>query len=87
MTTCLVCGDEYDENEGGCDCLSQTNIAASPTSPLDDMVVLQPNPDETLSHNDGDWWCETCHGWVAPEHVTYDETHDIREGGCGKGVV
>ena len=33
------------------------------------------------------WWCEECHVYVLPEHVTYEETHDPRFGGCGCDVV
>lgn len=33
------------------------------------------------------WWCETCQAGVHPEAVTYDETHDLRAGGCGQHVL
>jgi len=33
------------------------------------------------------WWCETCHDMIEPEHVTFDERHDARAGGCGNKVV
>ena len=33
------------------------------------------------------WWCETCNEMIEPEHVTYDERHDIRMGGCGNKVI
>jgi hypothetical protein len=33
-----------------------------------------------------DWWCQYCNSVVQPEHVTYEETHDPRTGGCG-GVL
>ena len=29
------------------------------------------------------WWCPQCQCEVPPAHVTYEETHDPREGGCG----
>jgi len=29
------------------------------------------------------WWCQYCESIVPPEHVTYEETHDPRAGGCG----
>ncbi len=33
------------------------------------------------------WWCETCQDMIEPEHVTYDEKHDPRFGGCGMPVI
>ena len=30
-----------------------------------------------------DWWCPKCKDIIPPEDVTYEETHDIRVGGCG----
>jgi len=32
------------------------------------------------------WWCPSCGVQVQPEHVTFEETHDPRCGGCGKPV-
>ena len=32
------------------------------------------------------WWCPACEVTVPPEHVTYNETHDTRAGGCGGDV-
>lgn len=32
------------------------------------------------------WWCPTCKKPVPSEHVTYQETHDERAGGCGGAV-
>lgn len=32
------------------------------------------------------WWCPTCEQLVPNEHVTYEETHDTRCGGCGDEV-
>jgi hypothetical protein len=29
------------------------------------------------------WYCDTCGIYVENEHVTYEETHDTRAGGCG----
>jgi hypothetical protein len=31
------------------------------------------------------WHCPNC-GTVPPEHVTFEETHDPRHGGCGEAV-
>jgi hypothetical protein len=31
------------------------------------------------------WLCPNC-GLVEPEHVTFEETHDPRHGGCGEAV-
>jgi hypothetical protein len=31
----------------------------------------------------GKWWCQYCNSVVDPSHVTFDETHDPRAGGCG----
>lgn len=33
-----------------------------------------------------DWWCPTCQIGVPPLHVTYQERHDPRVGGCGQVV-
>jgi hypothetical protein len=32
------------------------------------------------------WWCPNCNEWVSPRDVTYEETHDVRSGGCGYAV-
>jgi hypothetical protein len=32
------------------------------------------------------WWCSTCNKEVPGVEVTYDETHDLRAGGCGQHV-
>lgn len=34
----------------------------------------------------GNWWCPSCKQYVLPQHVTYEETHDTRTGGCGGHV-
>lgn len=34
-----------------------------------------------------EWYCPTCDTFVPPEHVTYEEQHDVRAGGCGGTVV
>jgi hypothetical protein len=31
----------------------------------------------------GLWWCHTCDREVEPQHVTHEEEHDERAGGCG----
>jgi hypothetical protein len=35
---------------------------------------------------EGYWFCNYCQAEVSEYHVTYDETHDIRSGGCGQSV-
>lgn len=35
---------------------------------------------------DTQWWCENCRTLVDGVEVTYQETHDIRAGGCGHRV-
>lgn len=32
------------------------------------------------------WWCPSCEKWIQNEHVTFDEVHDPRCGGCGGKV-
>jgi hypothetical protein len=32
------------------------------------------------------WWCDNCKVQVSPYHVTFEETHDKRCGGCGESV-
>ena len=32
------------------------------------------------------WWCPVCKVKVPPKSVTYEETHDERDGGCGEQV-
>lgn len=32
------------------------------------------------------WVCSNCKCIVEPENVTFEETHDIRSGGCGHDV-
>lgn len=32
------------------------------------------------------WYCATCESWVVNHHVTFEETHDPRGGGCGETV-
>jgi hypothetical protein len=36
---------------------------------------------------DRPWWCPTCGVSVQCDHVTYEETHDTRCGGCGMRVL
>lgn len=33
-----------------------------------------------------EWWCPACQCGVIGAHVTYDERHDVRIGGCGAFV-
>lgn len=33
------------------------------------------------------WWCPTCNRRVEPLHVTFDERHDPRFGGCDERVL
>lgn len=33
------------------------------------------------------WWCPTCRTWLEWHEVTYEETHDVRVGGCGEEVL
>ena len=33
------------------------------------------------------WWCTGCKKEVEPTFVTFEETHDTRQGGCGCKVV
>lgn len=53
---------------------------------LADAAAGQPpnrhTPEPGLHH----WWCETCQRQVESVEVTYDETHDLRAGGCGQHV-
>lgn len=41
---------------------------------------------ETCGKTSNGWYCQHCHQDVQPEHVTYQETHDPRAGGCGHTV-
>lgn len=54
---------------------------AGTQEPLVGTRPLHPNPD-----HDHAWWCPTCDRWVQNEHVTFEETHDTRNGGCGGNV-
>ena len=40
---------------------------------------LPEGPDEPYNK----WWCATCNQWIDGSEVTYEETHDLRCGGCG----
>lgn len=33
-----------------------------------------------------EWWCPDCKEVIPPEHVTYNECHDMNENGCGEHV-
>jgi len=49
-----------------------------------DCSVERPSvipPDKAFS-----WWCPECRKWVQNEHVTFEEIHDPKCGGCGCGV-
>lgn len=37
--------------------------------------------------SENNWFCEHCQTEVLPEHVTFEETHDARCGGCGYPVI
>lgn len=41
------------------------------------------NDEKKPDNPDFSWWCPTCQDWVQNEHVTFDERHDERCGGCG----
>ena len=41
--------------------------------------IIAPNKDKS-------WWCPHCREWVQNEHVTFEEIHDPKCGGCGYGV-
>jgi hypothetical protein len=41
---------------------------------------------ETLEIYDDGWYCSRCRTSVPPQNVTFEETHDIRIGGCGERV-
>ena len=42
---------------------------------------------EAARQPEGDeWYCPTCSTVIAPRDVTYEETHDVRAGGCGGRV-
>ncbi len=32
------------------------------------------------------WWCRACKQYLHPHEVTFQETHDVRCGGCGGNV-
>ncbi len=32
------------------------------------------------------WWCDKCKKIVQDDHVTYEETHDPKRGGCGSNL-
>ena len=49
----------------------------------DKFAAMQRRKDE---QGMSDWWCQYCGSVVQPEHVTYDERHDERSGGCGGPV-
>lgn len=38
---------------------------------------------KTTNISNLNWYCETCRKEVIPEHVTFEETHDVKFGGCG----
>jgi len=40
----------------------------------------------SAANPDYGWYCPTCERAVQNEHVTYEETHDARSGGCGNSV-
>jgi len=42
---------------------------------------------DTQPPNFDRWWCPTCKEHVHPADVTFQETHDVRNGGCGNPVV
>ena len=43
-------------------------------------------PDCSAFNPDFGWYCPTCERAVQNEHVTFQETHDPRCGGCGNPV-
>jgi len=53
-----------------------------------DQARLQSSPEAGYSALNPDfaWFCPTCDRAVQNEHVTFQETHDPRCGGCGNAV-
>lgn len=47
--------------------------------------VYPGNPEEQVDTSEP-WFCPTCNAQVPWFHVTYEETHDPRSGGCGQPV-
>jgi hypothetical protein len=56
---------------------------------LDSLVGCPPSVTPAMLDAAGEtdwWWCPSCGVPIQPEHVTFEETHDPRCGGCGKPV-
>ena len=49
-------------------------------------VASRPEPAGSAFNPDFAWYCPTCERDVQNEHVTFEETHDPRCGGCGNPV-
>ncbi|MEF2965060.1 hypothetical protein V3851_04385 [Paenibacillus sp. M1] len=56
----------------------------------EDCFSLNPIPLPTIKPGDKvysvGWYCSICNVNVSPQHVTYQEEHDVRAGGCGGHV-
>jgi len=59
-----------------------TNENATP-SDNPDLLVSFKRPQHGPPDVDHPWFCEGCSEWVQCEHVTFEETHDPKNGGCG----
>jgi hypothetical protein len=53
----------------------------------EEIVQMQGRRDFWRALHPEPWWCPYCLAGVLPEHVTSDERHDERNGGCGCAVV
>ena len=54
---------------------------------LHELVGFKRPPNWLPPSADRPWFCEGCGEWVQCDHVTYEETHDPKNGGCGGDCV
>lgn len=64
------------DDEGGLDC-----------NATKDIPVVESAPETEGEDPELSWYCPTCECRVQNGHVTFQETHDPRYGGCGNTVT
>ena len=67
---------------------AQQSDAERTTNATDQARAGSSSPESGCSAFNPDfaWYCPTCERSVQNEHVTFQETHDLRCGGCGNPV-
>lgn len=97
----MMIGDYDEDSKTYAICLiaEESEVDASPLKEGDEVEMVIANAEAhgraasasppaagSAFNPDFGWYCPTCQRAVQNEHVTFQETHDPRCGGCGNAV-